>query len=154
METTMPSTRRNFSPLVWGVFGAIGISLIFYLVQALGMQSFTAPLYFMKSKWYFIFPLILGFAIQMGIFRAIHLKAKQGGATVAASGGVSTTAMIACCMHNFVTLLPILGLSGAAVFFSTYQNYVFTFSILFVIGGIIYMGQKYQKIRARYSLNI
>ncbi|OGY47711.1 MAG: hypothetical protein A3J62_03975 [Candidatus Buchananbacteria bacterium RIFCSPHIGHO2_02_FULL_38_8] len=154
METTMPSTKRNFSSLVWGVFGAIGISLIFYFVQALGMQSWTAPWYFSRSKWYFILPLILGFAIQMGFFRAIHLKAKQGGGTVAASGGVSTTTMVACCMHNFVTILPILGLSSAAVFFSTYQNYIFTFSILFVIGGIIYMWQKYQKVQDRCHLNI
>lgn len=149
----MPVIKRNFSPLIWSVLGAIGISLVFYLVQALGMQSWSAPLYFMSSKWYFVSPLVLGFAIQMGLFRAIHLKAKQGGGTVAASGGVSTTAMIACCMHNFVALLPILGLSGLAIFFSTYQNYIFTFSILFVIGGIIYMWQKYQKVHACCEIN-
>src|SRR5680860_1590317 len=139
METVIPTTKRIFSPIIWGIWGAIAISLVFYLVQALGMQSWSAPIYFMTSKWYFVLPLVLGFAIQMGLFRAIHLKAKHGGAAVAASGGVSTTAMIACCMHNFVTLLPILGLSGLAVFFSTYQNYVFIVSIIFVVFGVIYM---------------
>lgn len=153
METPMPINKKNFSPIIWGTWGAIAISLIFYLVQALGMQSWSAPIYFMTSKWYFVLPLILGFAIQMGLFRAIHLKAKQGGGTVAASGGVSTTAMIACCMHNFVTLLPILGLSGLAVFFSTYQNYVFLFSILFVLGGVVYMWHKYQKLHVCCEVN-
>lgn len=149
----MSAIKKNYSPIVWGIWGGIGIILVFYLVQALGMQSWSAPLYFMTSKWYFVLPLILGFAIQMGLFRAIHLKTKKGGGTVAASGGVSTTAMIACCMHNFVTLLPILGLTGVAVFFSTYQNYVFAFSILFVIGGVIYMWQKYQKLHAFCKIN-
>jgi len=146
--------RNNFSPLIWGTFGAIGISLIFYLVQVLGMQSWSAPIYFMAGKWYFVLPLILGFAVQTGLFKAIHLKSKQGGGTVAASGGVSTAAMIACCLHNFVILLPVLGISAAAVFFSTYQNYVFIFSILFVIGGVIYMRRKYQKIHAGGEINI
>lgn len=152
-QTLIPITKKNFSPLIWGGFGAIGISVVFYLVQALGIQSWSAPLYFMVGKWYFVLPLILGFAVQMGLFRAIHLKAKQGGGAVAASGGVSTTAMIACCMHNFVTLLPILGLTGVAVFFSTYQNYVFAFSILFVIGGVADMWRKYKKFYACCEIN-
>lgn len=139
---------RSYSILLWGASGAIGIAIIFYLVQALGMQSWTAPLYFMTSKWYFVLPLILGFAIQMGFFRAIHLKVKQGGGAIAASGGVSTTAMIACCMHNFVSLLPIIGLTAVATFFSVYQDYVFGFSILFVLGGIFYMWRKYAKLHA------
>lgn len=144
----MTDTGKNYSPIIWGLGGAIGITIVFYLVQVLGMQSWIGPFYFMADKWYFVLPLVLGFAIQMGLFRAIHLKAKQGGGTVAASGGVSTTAMIACCMHNFVGLLPILGLSGVAVFFSVYQNYVFGFSILFVIGGIIYMWRKYKMLHS------
>lgn len=148
IETATPTIKKNYSPIVWGIIGAIGIGTVFYVVQVLGMQSLYAPFYFFLAKWYLVTPLILGFAIQMGFFRAIHLKAKQGGVTVAASGGVSTTAMIACCMHNFVSLLPIVGLSGIAVFFSTYQNYVFLVSILFVLSGIIYMWRKYKKVHA------
>lgn len=154
MKAETHITKKNFSPWVWTAFGAVIISLIFYLVQALGMQSWNAPFSFVTSKWYFVAPLILGFAVQMGLWRAIHLKAKRGGVTMMASGGVSTTAMIACCMHNLVTLLPILGLSGMALFFSTYQNYVFLFSILFVISGIIYMWLKYQKVQACYEVNV
>ncbi len=134
------------SIIIWAALGALGISLIFYLVQVLGMQSFTAPFYFMAGKWYFVLPLVLGFGVQAGLFRAIRLKAKQGGAAVAAAGGVSTGSMAACCLHNFVGALPILGLSGLVTFFSVYQNYVFGFSILFVVGGIMYMWGKYMDI--------
>ncbi len=135
--------KINYSLIFWGSLGAIFITLIFYFIQALGMQSWSGPWYFMKAKWYFILPLILSFAIQMGLFRAIHQQAKRAGAVLTASGGVSTTAMIACCLHNLVLVLPILGLSGLAVFFSTYQNYVFMFSLLFSLGGLIFMWRKY-----------
>lgn len=139
---------RNYSILLWGVFGSIGITIVFYLVQVLGMQSWTGPFYFMSIKWYFVLPLVVGFGIQMALFRAIHLKAKQGGGAVIASGGISTTAMIACCMHNLIPLLPIIGLAAISTFFSVYQDYVFGFSILFVIGGILYMWYKYNKLHA------
>ena len=148
MFTFINNITKHRSDIVWGVLGSIGILLIFYLVQTIGMQSLTGPYYFMLSKWYFVLPLVVGFGMQLGIYRAIHLKSKQGMSTIAASGGVSTTAMIACCLHNFTLLLPILGLSGVAVFFSTYQDYVFLFSIVFVIMGIVYMIRKYKQIHA------
>lgn len=147
------SVLKINSPVIWSSLGAIFITLIFYFVQVLGMQSWSGPLYFIRAKWYFILPLVLAFAIQVGLFRAIHLQAKRAGSVVAASGGVSTTSMIACCLHNLAVALPFLGLSGAAVFFSVYQNYVFTFSLLFSLGGLIFMWQKYQKHRFHCQLN-
>ena len=144
----MENETKNYSPIVWGVAGGLLIGLLFYLLQALGMQSWQGPLYQFRYRWYFILPLILGFAVQAGLFRAIHLKTRHGGGGVlTASGGVSTTAMIGCCLHNLVFLLPILGLSGAVVFFGAYQSYIFLTSIAFVLGGVIYMGWKYQKIK-------
>lgn len=141
-----PASRRDLPPLFWGIFGALGISAVFYAVQALGMGSLLAPWYFFKSRWYFILPLIFGFAFQLFLFRLIHLKTKQGGGVVAASGGMSTTTMIVCCLHNLTNLLPILGLSVLAALAGAYQPYIFLFSILFNLGGIIYLGSKYVKI--------
>ncbi|MFA4871663.1 MAG: hypothetical protein WC610_01185 [Patescibacteria group bacterium] len=146
IEAIKPASNRNPSPLFWGIFGALGISAVFYAVQALGMGSLLAPWYFFKSRWYFILPLIFGFAFQLFLFRLIHLKIKQGGGMVAASGGVSTTTMIACCLHHLTNFLPILGLSGLAVLAGAYQPYIFLFSILFNLGGIIYLWSKYIKI--------
>ncbi len=139
-------TTSKYTIYIWGITGSIGISIVFYLIQTIGMQDFLAPLEFSRDKWYFVFPLIVGFGIQMGLFRAIHLKAKAGGGAVAVSGGVSTTAMIACCMHNLTTLLPILGLSGMALFLAQYQDYIFGISLLSVAGGMIYMWRKYKKL--------
>jgi copper chaperone CopZ len=137
-----------YSILVWGIFGVIFISGIFYLVQALGMQSWTKPIEFMTDNWYLVAPLILGFGTQAGLFRAIHLLARHGGGgMMAGSGSVSGGAMLACCMHNLVLLFPILGASGLATFFAAYQTQVFLFSISVTMIGVGYMIQKYYSTR-------
>lgn len=142
-------------PIIYGLIGAIAIAGIFYLAQAIGMQSLSGPGHFFKAKWYFISPLIVSFALQVGLWKAIKQMAWQhaGTGAVATSGGVSTGAMIACCMHNFAALLPVLGISGAAVFFSTYQSQVFLISIALSLGGLIYMKFKYLKTKRECSVN-
>ncbi|MBI4427285.1 MAG: hypothetical protein HY569_02285 [Candidatus Magasanikbacteria bacterium] len=148
----------NRSAYIWGLLGAGGIILVFYSVQALGMQSLSGPYYFFQKNWYFISPLIILFAIQVGLWQRMREVVKissspafvslRRGKPVAASGGVSTSAMIACCMHNFVGVMSIAGISGLAVFFAAYQNYIFLISILFSFGGLVYMVYKYKKIKA------
>ena len=136
-------------PIIYGLVGAVAITAVFYLVQVLGMRSFTAPFYFFQAKWYFIAPLVISFALQISLWKAIKQLAEQhaGKSVVAASGGISTSAMIVCCMHNLAALLPVLGISGLAVFFSAYQSQVFLISIAFSLGGLIYMKLKYLKIK-------
>jgi len=138
-----------YSILVWGIVGAILIFTVFYLLQTLGMQSWTMPIEFMTDKWYLVAPLVLGFGTQAGLLRAIHLLAQHGGgAVVASSGGVSGSAMLACCMHNLVPLLPILGATGLATFFSAYQTQVFLLSIGMTMAGVVYMIYKYYSIKS------
>ncbi|RJR31498.1 hypothetical protein C4569_02075 [Candidatus Parcubacteria bacterium] len=135
----------------------LGMAVVFYSVQVLGMQDFRAPLYFFVQKWYFIAPLIISFAVQAGLFRLINLKMKSGIGMVAATGGVSVGSMVACCMHNLVSFLPIVGLTGAAMFFSIYQDYVFGLSLFFAAAGVIFMSKKYKKINScckNYDKNI
>jgi len=133
---------------MWAMTGAVAIAILFYLLQVLGMQSWRAPLFFVQDQWYLVLPLILGFATQVGLLRAIHLLAHHaGGAAVATSGGVSSGTMLACCMHNLVPLFPILGASGLATFFAAYQTEVFLLSIAVTIIGIGYMLYKYKLIK-------
>ncbi len=132
----------------WGVCGALLILGVLYLVQALGMQSWKMPLSFIQDRWYFITPLVIGFGIQAGIFRAIHLHARHGGGgAMATSGGVSSGTMLACCTHNLVPLFPILGASGLAAFFTTYQTKVFLVSIAITYLGVLYMIGKHRTIK-------
>lgn len=137
-----------YSIFVWGVGGAIFISAVFYLVQAFGMQSWTTPIEFMTDQWYLVTPLILGFGVQAGLYRAIHLLTHHGGGgAMIGSGSVSGTTMLACCMHNLVLIFPILGASGLAVFFAAYQTQVFLVSIGIMLLGVGYMTYKYYAIQ-------
>ena len=90
-------------------------------------------------------PLIIGFGIQISLFSYIKstLKAKASG--VAASGGVSTASMIACCAHHLTDILPIIGLSGAALFLSQYQTFFILVGIFSNIVGITYLIDIMQK---------
>lgn len=150
--TKFAKQEVDCSPIIWGAAGALVISVLFYFAQVFGMRNWLMPLEFMRDKWYLVSPLVLGFGVQMGLFRAIRQKARQGSATLIASGGVSTTSMIACCMHNFTSLLPILGLTGIATFFSMHQTQVFLASILFVIVGTVYMWKKYCDVHAHCEM--
>jgi len=47
--------------------------------------------------------------------------------------------MAACCAHHLVDLLPILGLSAAALFLSEYQEQLLIFGILANVIGIAMM---------------
>ena len=161
-------TRGTRTSLAWGVAGSLFILAAFYMIQVLGMQDWEAPVDFMLDKWYFVAPLVVGFGTQAGLFHAIHRLARHGGGppspstvaeamvdkrlrrasgAMAASGGVSGTTMLACCMHNLVLLFPILGASGMATFFAAYQSQVFLASIGVSFLGVAYMIWKYYSIK-------
>lgn len=138
----------NSMAIRWGIVGAVLITVVFYSIQALSMQSWISPIWFMRDQWYLILPLIIGFGIQAGLFRAIHERAKHGGGTtIATSGSVSSAGMLACCLHNLIPLFPVLGISGIAIFFAAYQTDIFLISILISYTGVGYMIWKYKKIK-------
>lgn len=145
--------KTDPSIYTWFAFGLVGITIIFYLVQTLGMQSFTAPLEFMSLNWYLVSPLVLAFGIQMGLFRAIRLKNKErGGVAITTSGGLSTGTMLACCAHNLVLLVPVLGLSALAATLAAYQTSIFLASIAVAYGAVYYMWHTYKKVHSTCNM--
>ncbi|MHB1415103.1 MAG: hypothetical protein ACYC1C_07600, partial [Chloroflexota bacterium] len=54
------------------------------------------------------------------------------------STGASTTAMLACCAHHLGDLLPILGLSGAALFLNEFKTPLLWLGIIGNLAGIAY----------------
>ena len=84
--------------------------------------------------WYWVLALSAGFGVQVGLFsfirRAIRERRAAATGSVAVSGGISTGSMAACCAHHLGDVLPLLGLSGLAVFLVRYQ-------ILFIVIGVL-----------------
>jgi len=91
--------------------------------------------------WYFILPLALGFGIQVGLFTYLRSAIKQSASSrvLAVSGTTSTAAMISCCAHYLVNLLPILGAVGIITVIAQYQVQLFWVGLAFNFAGILYM---------------
>ena len=119
------------------LIGAIaGLVLLVFYFAVLSVANSPAHAFTQFFEmWHWVLALSFGFGVQAGLYSFIRsgLKAKaMSGATakVAASGGVSTGSMVACCAHHAADVLPIIGLSGAAIFLSQYQ-------LFFILAGVL-----------------
>lgn len=129
------------------LFGAVASIAIVGVY--LGMNTLTADWYFAKIQFseyrWWILTLAIGLGIQVTLFtlfRAQLRGQKMRGAktTMAASGGMSATAMMACCSHYLATVIPALGvpfLSATAVAsLAEYQTYFFLAGVISCLVGI------------------
>jgi hypothetical protein len=66
---------------------------------------------------------------------------------VAASTSTSTAAMLACCAHHLADVLPIVGVSGAAIFLNAYKTPLLCLGIVTNLVGIIYLLYKVRRQR-------
>lgn len=93
--------------------------------------------------WYFIITLAVGFGAQVGLYSYLRNMIKNvSPRIVATSGATSTAAMISCCAHYLVNILPILGTVGIITVISSYQVQFFWIGLLFNFAGIVYMSNK------------
>lgn len=117
--------------------------LSIYFAILIFAQSLDSALYLFSDMWYWILLLAAGFGTQLGLHIYIKgaLRQRRAAATagVAASGGVSTVAMVACCAHHIADVLPILGLSAAAVFLVDYQTAFILLGVFSNLTGITMM---------------
>jgi hypothetical protein len=60
--------------------------------------------------------------------------------------------MLACCAHHVVDLLPIVGLSAAAVFLNDYKTPLFLVGIGMNIIGIVVIARQLQRARRACSV--
>jgi len=131
-------------PIQFGA-GALMLLLAIYfgVVGLISGMEFALDQF--AAFWYFIVPLALGFGVQVGLF--IHLRNLVGqhgasGKVVAVSGTTSTAAMISCCAHYAVNIVPILGVTGFLAVVAEYQIELFWVGLVFNAAGILYVASK------------
>lgn len=128
--------RKN-KPIIIGAIGTAGLLIIYFGILTWA-NSLSHALEQFSQMWYWISILVVGFGIQLGLYSYIrfNIRKKVTGATaeVAAAGGISTGSMIACCAHHITDVLPIIGLSAAAVFLVKYQ---FPFILLGIFSNLV-----------------
>lgn len=125
--------KKNNSVL-YGLLAGLGL-LAFYLTVVSIFQGTEFAFLNLRSLWYLIFPLSIGFGTQIGLYTSIKHPAALTG-TVAGTGGVSAGSMIACCSHFLLNAIPLVGFSGIAIFLAAYQKEFLGIGVLANIVGI------------------
>ena len=98
----------------------------------------------------FVGLIAVGFGTQIALFaelRTVDRQHRASAAVTAVGTGTSTMAMLACCAHHVVDLLPLLGLSAAAVFLNAYKTPLFVVGIGMNVIGIVVMARQLQRAR-------
>lgn len=123
-----------------GVLAGLGLAG-FYLGIITLAQGAEHALQQAGTLWYWLTLLVGGFGVQAGLYSFIRheMRRRAGTASLAASGGVSSGAMAACCAHHLSELLPLFGLAGLAAFLGAYQNYFMLAGVLANAVGITVM---------------
>lgn len=127
------------------------LALYFSALTLISGQNF-ARIQFLEN-WYWIISLSAGFGVQIALFtylRSLH-RQKVSAKVVAASGTTSTVAMISCCAHYLVNILPVIGISGAVALIGQYQTELFWLGIVSNLIGIAYMLRKLMIFKKTYG---
>lgn len=140
-----------------GLAGFFGLLFFYFLVMTFASRSWPATVSQFKELWYWMIILSLGFGTQVGLFT--HLKSlikdnrtiNNAGAVTATSTATSSASMVACCAHHLTEVLPIIGLSGFAIFLTRYQIPIIVFGIVMNGFGIFYMLKQINKIKKHYD---
>ena len=121
--------------------GLVGI--YFSVVILISGASFALSQFY--EFWYFIIALALGFGVQVGLYTYLRnaiLERGSDGKVLAVSGATSTLAMISCCSHYLVNILPVIGVTGIISIIGQYQIEFFWVGLIFNLVGIVYIARK------------
>lgn len=144
MTPTTWSVRRLAWPVAGGLLGALALTALYLGIVTLA-ESWAHALELARDDAPFVVPIILGFGTQVGLFvylkRGLHLpdSTQAAGALTGAGTGTSTLAMVACCAHHVTDVLPLVGLSAAAVFLAEYKVWFMAVGLATNLIGIAVM---------------
>ncbi len=127
--------------IIYGFLASLVLLVVYFSVLTFVSGWSFAFSQFLRY-WYFIISLSLGFGIQIALFTYLkNAVGNMGGSAkvAAVSGATSTAAMISCCSHYLVNLLPIIGITGLVTIVSQYQVQLFYVGLAFNFLGIVYM---------------
>ncbi|MCL5797358.1 MAG: hypothetical protein M1366_00965 [Patescibacteria group bacterium] len=131
------------SALLKGTLASLTLLVVYFtIVSLVSGWSFAQDQF--RQFWYFVVTLAIGFGIQFGLYSYLKnsIKSAVSPRVVATTGATSTAAMISCCAHYLVNLLPILGAVGIITVISQYQVQLFWTGLVFNFAGITYMASK------------
>lgn len=132
-----------------GLLGAAGLLTLYLVIISIAQGAQHAVEQFALDAP-FVALIAIGFGTQVGLYvelRAVNRRLRSSAAAVAASTGTSTAAMLACCAHHVADLLPLVGLSAAAVFLDTYKTPLLLIGLGMNMIGIVVIARQLRRAR-------
>jgi hypothetical protein len=131
--------RPSLLPLAAGLVAAAALLSLYLGIVTVAQDWHHATRQLVTDRWW-VGAIVVGFGVQVGLFvylRRLHSRAAAGG--MALSTGTSTAAMLACCAHHLSDVLPVIGVSGAAVFLNQYKTPFLALGVGMNALGITYL---------------
>lgn len=127
-----------------GTAGTLALLAVYFgLLTLVSGWPFTVEQF--RAYWPFVVALAVGFGVQVALFlylRRLVRGTPAHGKVVAVSGTASTAAMVSCCTHYLVNVLPIVGAAGFVTLVAQYQVELFWVGLAFNAAGIVYIAMK------------
>lgn len=146
-------TRRAALSIALGVLGALALVGL-YLGIVTWAQGADHALELLWSDRLFVGFISAGFGTQVGLFTYVRLlqraMARESVALAGAGTAASSVSMVACCAHHLADVLPIVGLSGIAMFLVEWRTPLMLLGIGTNLAGIVVMLGQLRRIRAGY----
>jgi len=143
---TQPLAVRS---LAAGLIAGVGLLAVYVALISLA-QGFDHALEQLAADAPFVSLIAIGFGTQIALFVELRTVAnvhRSAAAVTAAGTGTSAAAMLACCAHHLVDLLPILGLSAATMFLNEYKTPLFLVSLGINLAGVIVIARQLRRAR-------
>jgi len=141
--------RRLVWPVAIGA-AAAAVLVAFYLGVLTLAQGWAHATQQVGDDVRFVVAIALGFGVQVGLFSYMRGLRMQGQAAgVATSSGMSSLAMLACCAHHVSDLLPVLGLSGGAIFLNAYRTPLLWLGVSMNAAGVVYLAYQLRRWQPR-----
>lgn len=128
----MKRVKRYRLPIFTGALGTLFLTAMYFGIVSWAESPSHALDLFWEDKA-IVLPMIFGFGIQVALYTILKKRlflpienTGPSGKLTGASGGMSVTAMVACCAHHVTDVLPIVGLTAASTFLAEYR-YAFMF---------------------------
>ncbi len=158
MTAAAPEIRRpgivGGRPAGAGAVGGIAL-LGWYLGLIALAQGPAHALEQFESDAPFVLAVTLGFGTQIALFLELRRMAAgqwRGAAVTAASTGTSTAAMLACCAHHFADVLPLVGVSVAAVFIDKFKLPLLVLGLAMNALGVAVLWRELSRARAACAI--
>ncbi len=130
---------------------AAGAGLVFFYLAVVALAQDPAHAFQqLREDLWFIAPITVGFGTQVGLYvylRRLHQVSRGHVAVTAGSTGVSGTAMLACCAHHLADVLPVVGLSGAAILLNDIKTPLALVGLAMNVAGVVYMSRHVRRTR-------